>query len=94
MNVKVTADGTAHGTRVTRQDGVEVSDSIEAVSFTHEAGKMPVVNMRFLPPFETGLEGSGEFSILHPHTGKPKVLKTIVFADGERLEFTSAGSEA
>jgi hypothetical protein len=87
MNVKITSDGTQRGTRVTREDGVEVSDSLVGVSFKHEAGKLPIVTMSMFPPFDTGLVGSGEFSILHPHTGKPKVLKTIVFADGERLEF-------
>lgn len=92
MNVKITADGTSTGTRVMTEDGIELSDSVEGLTFTHKAGGMPKVEMRLCGAFASGLKGSGEFSIIHPHTGKPAVLRAVEFADGERLEFTPAGS--
>lgn len=92
MNVKITADGTLSGTRVVTESGIELSDSLESVTFTHKGGDLPKVEMRLSQPFATGLQGSGEFSMIHPHTGKVVVLRAIELADGERLEFTPAGS--
>lgn len=92
MKLEITSTGSPHGTSVGTDDGRDLSGGIEAVSFTHEAGKQPVLTLRLIGPFRTGLKGSGEFAMLHPFTGEFVLVRAIEFADGKRLELTPAGS--
>lgn len=80
MNLRVEGDGTANGTRVLTESGVDISDSVAAVHFRHESGKEPVVEVDIHMPV-VGFPGEGKAYFAG------RQIVRIVYADGGEEEF-------
>lgn len=80
MKVRITADGSAIGSKVTDLDG-NVVEGVTGALFSHKAGCFPEIRLRLtLCPVE--IEGEAK---LLDHNGK--VVKTIIYEDGSRAEY-------
>lgn len=80
MKFTVSGDGTITGTRVVDESGNDISKSVSAVRFSHQAGGVPIVEIDVIPR-EIGFPGEGKVYI-----GGRQVSR-IIYADGGEEEF-------
>lgn len=83
MKVRVDANGSVHGTKVSTDSGQPIE--AKSVSFMHQAGKVPklAIEMMLLP---AKLVAEADFTAIDPLTGLRKKIKRIEYADGSAFE--------
>lgn len=80
MKVRISADGSRRGTKVTDINGNDV-EGVAEVSFTHQDGGAPEIKIGIaLCP--TTIDGEAKF-----YGANGKIVKTIIYEDGSRQEY-------
>lgn len=80
MKVRITADGSARGTKVTDLDG-NLVEGVTEVAFRHQAGGGPAISLGILL-CPVVIEGDAKVC-----GANGKVVKTIIYEDGERVDY-------
>lgn len=88
MKVRIEADGSTMGTRVVTEDGRDISDRVTAVTFRHQSGRPPQVDidLQFVPLHQIG---EVDARMLGPGG---KEVRRIEYADGTVDVFGQASS--
>ena len=82
MKVKITADGHPGGTLVRRADTGEPIDGIRSVSFEHDAGGLPRIQLELIM-IPIAIEGRAQVI-----GGNSKPIARIIYLDGSEDNFT------
>lgn len=80
MKVRITADGSSGGTKVTDLDG-NVVEGVTEVMFRHQATGAPEISMGIML-CPAVIEGE-----VKVYGANGKVVKTVIYEDGERVDY-------
>lgn len=88
MKIKIVADGDVFGTKVYSPDGADITDTVHAVRFSHEAGEIPRAYVEFeLVQFDGKAGAMALLRTIKDGVCISREVRLIEFADGERLTF-------
>lgn len=87
MILHVEADGSVHGTKITTEDGIDISNSISGVKFIHDAGALPKVEVT-LNLMDISVEGTAYVQRTVDGRVFHREVKSITFIDGETVDYS------
>lgn len=85
MKVRIEASGEICGTKVLTEEGLDITEDVVSVSFTHLAGEAPRVDVGLMMA-PVCVAGEIRYLFLDPRDGITHEVKRIEYADGGSFE--------